>query len=47
MMKRKKTIFAVASIMAMALALTACGKKQETMVEETTAAPSEVQESET
>ena len=37
MMKRKRIILAAASVMAAALTLTACGKKQETMVEETVA----------
>ena len=46
MMKRKKTVWALASIMVMALALTSCGKKQETMVEETTAASTQAQETE-
>ena len=36
-MKRKRIILAAASVMAAALTLTACGKKQETMVEETVA----------
>lgn len=45
-MKRKKTVWALASIMVMALALTSCGKKQETMVEETTAASTQTQETE-
>ena len=45
-MKRKKTVWALASIMVMALALTSCGKKQETMVEETTAASTQAQETE-
>lgn len=45
-MKRKKIIWALASIMVMALALTSCGKKQETMVEETTAASTQTQETE-
>ena len=36
-MKRKRIILAAASVMAAALTLTACGKKQETMVEETAA----------
>nr|WP_308625316.1 DUF3048 domain-containing protein [uncultured Eisenbergiella sp.] len=45
-MKRKKIVWALASIMVMALALTSCGKKQETMVEETTAASTQTQETE-
>lgn len=45
-MKRKKIVWALVSIMVMALALTSCGKKQETMVEETTAASTQTQETE-
>lgn len=45
-MKQKKIVWALASIMVMALALTSCGKKQETMVEETTAASTQTQETE-
>lgn len=45
-MKRKKIVWALTSIMVMALALTSCGKKQETMVEETTAASTQTQETE-